>query len=93
MQGFIPTITIKEYPTTTQINERRRKGVARFCGRFSNHVNSTKYDYDQYNGYNEYNDYDEFVIIKAEPNIRIPGTRVFIYHKAGLLGVRRVGKI
>ena len=49
-----------------------------------------KYDYDQYDEYDEYNDYDEYdeyndydeyVIIKAEPNIRVPGTRVFLFHK------------
>ena len=39
-----------------------KKGVV--CGRFSNHANSTKYDYDQYDEYDEYNDYDEYVIIK-----------------------------
>ena len=90
MQGLVPTITINEHPITTQINERRRKGVVLFCGRFSNHINSTKYDcdqcneYDTYNDYDEYNEYDEYVIIKAEPNIRVSGTRVSMYHKAGL---------
>ena len=52
VQGSIPAITTNVSHAGKGMNDAE-KGVVRFCGRFSNHANSTKYEHDQYDEYDD----------------------------------------